>query len=78
MAQFGKTVVGRNITVISNEKIDHVWSEYGEIVRFSEITNGIDKIDNFCNESNNEKVPDKKRSKYHISFLTDNDVSLSV
>ena len=37
-----KKVVGINITIIYIKKIDTVWSEYGEIVNVSEITNGID------------------------------------
>ena len=53
-------------------KLDNAWSEYGEIVNVSEISNGIYEIDDVWTESDNEKVPDKK------SFLTGDDRSLSV
>ena len=35
-----------------------VWSEYGEIVNASEISNGIYEIDDVWNESDNEKFSD--------------------
>ena len=50
-------------------------SEYGEIVNASENSKGIDEIYDVWNESDNEKVPHKKRGKYHNSFLTDKDRS---
>ena len=37
-----KTVVGRNITVLSKKWLDTVQSEYGDIVNASEISIGID------------------------------------
>ena len=39
-----KTVVGRNITVLSSKKINIFQSEYGEIVNAYEISIGIDEI----------------------------------
>ena len=45
-----KIVVGRNITVLWKK---NVWSEYGEIVNASEISNGIDAIYDICNELDN-------------------------
>ena len=40
-------------------KLDHVQTEYGEIVNASEISNGKDEIDDVWNEYIREKVPDK-------------------
>ena len=42
----------------------------------SEISNGIYEIYDVWNEADNEKVPDKKRGKYHNSLITDDDRSL--
>ena len=55
-----KTVVGRNITVLSKKELYRVLTEYREIVNASEISNGKDEIDYIWNESNNETFPDKK------------------
>ena len=49
--------------LLSIKKTDHVRTKYGEIVNASEISNGNDDIDDFWNESNNEKVPDIKGGK---------------
>ena len=54
-----KEVVDRNIVVLSKKELDISLLEYGEIVNSSEISNGIDEIDNVWNQSDNEKVPDK-------------------
>ena len=64
--------------LLFQKKIDTVRSEYGEIVNDSEISNGIDEIYYVWNESGNETVPDKKCVNYHSSFLTGDDISLSV
>ena len=39
------------------KKLDHVRTEYVEIVNASKISKGKDEIDDVWNESNNEKVP---------------------
>ena len=71
-----KPIVGRNITFLYQK--NHVRTEYGEILNTSEISNCKDEIVDVWNESNNEKVPDIKRGKYHNSLLTDDDRSLSI
>ena len=66
-------------TLLFFQKIlDHVRNEYGEIVKVSEIPNGKDEIDDVWNESDNKKVPDKKRGECQNSFLTDDDHILSI
>ena len=72
-----KTVVGRNINFLSR-KLDHIHTDYGEIINASEISNGKYEIDYVWNESNNEKVPHIKSGRYHNIFLTDDDRSLSI
>ena len=64
--------------LLLNFFLDHVRTEYGEIVNYSEIPNGKDEIDDVWNKSNNEKVSDKKHGKYHNFLLTDNDRSLII
>ena len=55
-----KTIVWIKITVLL-KKIDMVWSECGEILNASEISNVVDEIDGFCNKADNEKLLIKTR-----------------
>ena len=41
-----------------------------------EISNGIYEIDDVWNQSYNDTAPDRKRTKYNKSLLTDDDRSL--
>ena len=66
---FIKTVVGRNITALSKKELDNVQSEYVEIVNASEISNGIDEIDDVWNEADNEIIPDKNAVNITVIFL---------
>ena len=75
---FIKIVVGRNITVLLKTEYDHVWTEYGEIINASEISNGDDSIDDVWNKYNQHQVPDIKCGKYQNSLLTDDDIKLSI
>ena len=50
-------------------KIDNVRSEYGEILYFSDISNGIHEIDGVWNESNNETVTGKNTVNITAVFL---------
>ena len=54
-----KTVLDRNINDPSKKELCVVRSEYSEIVHSSEISNGIDEIEDVCNQSDNETGPDK-------------------
>ena len=60
-------MVGRNITVLSEKYCDHVRTEYGEIINDYEISNCYDAISDFLDESNTEKVPNKRHGKYKNS-----------
>ena len=51
---FIKTVVGRNITVISEQEYDYVPTEYKKNINASEISNGDDAIADIWNEHNSE------------------------
>ena len=75
---FIKKIADRNITVFSKTELYVVRFEYGGIVNYSEISNGIDKIDDVWNKSDHETVPDKRRIKYNKSLLTDDDRRLMV
>ena len=63
---------------LSKTELDVVQLEYGEIVNSSDISNGIDEIDDVLNQSDNETVPDKKRRKSNRSLLTEYDRILTV
>ena len=57
-SSFIKSLVGRNITVPSKSELDNVQFEYGEIVNYSEISNG-DEIDDVWNKSDYGTGPQK-------------------
>ena len=71
-------VIRININVLSKKELDNVQSEYGEVVYFSRVSNGIYEMNDVWNESDNEKVPDEKLGKYHNNLLTDNDRILTL
>ena len=53
-----KKIVDRNTTVPSKIELYFVQLEYGEIVNSSQVSNGIDEIDDVWNQPDNETVPD--------------------
>ena len=55
-----KTVVGRNINFLSR-KLDHIRTEYGEIINASEISISIDKIYDDWNEYDIETVSEENK-----------------
>ena len=57
---FIKTVIGKNITVLSKIELNVVLFEYGGIVYYYEISNGIYDIDDVWNPSDDYTGPDKK------------------
>ena len=73
-----KKVVDRNIAVISKIELDVIRFKYGEIVNSSDISNGINEIDDVWNQSDNETVLDKKRIKSNRSLPTNDDKMLVV
>ena len=68
-----KRVVGRNITVLSKPKLYDVGLYYGEIVNFSEISNGIDEIYDVCNQLDDETGTDKKHRKSNRRLFNDDE-----
>ena len=71
-----KTMVVRNITFLSEKEYDHVWTEYGEIINASDISNGDDVIADVWNEYGTKQVIGKKHGKQQNSFLTDDSIKL--
>ena len=73
-----KNVVVRNIAVLSKTGLDVVWFEYGEIVNYSEISNGIDEMDDVWNQSNDKTCLDQKLRKSNRIMLTVDEIRLMV
>ena len=73
-----KSVFGRNITVLSKLENDHVRTIYGEMINYSEISNGDDAINDAWNVYNHQKVPDKKCGKFQNKLITDDDIKLMI
>ena len=71
-------MLGSNIKVLSKQKYDHVWTEYGEIINAYENSNSDDEIADVWNEYNPQQVPDKKLGKYQNCLLYDDDRNLSM
>ena len=66
---FFKTVVVRNIKVLSKQEYDHVQSEYVKIINASEISNGDDAIADVWNKHNPEQVTGKNMVNNKTGFL---------
>ena len=75
---FIKTLVVRNIIVLSEKYYGNIRTEYGEIIIASEISNGDDAISDFWNENNNDKVLNTRCGKCKNSLLTDYARNLSM
>ena len=78
MRTFIKTLVGSNIIVLSGQEYDHVRAEHRKNINAYEIPNGDDAIADVWDEHNPEQVPGTKHGKYQNSFLTDDDIYLSL
>ena len=66
---FIKSVVGRNINLLSKIEYDHVQIEYGENINANEISNGDDKVYGIWTEYNHQKVTDKNAVNPRTVFL---------
>ena len=73
-----KKFVDRNIKVLSITELDAVRLENGGIINSSEISTGLDDINDVWNQSDNETFLDKKRTKSNRIFLTGDDIRLMV